>query len=205
MPVRQEFRYEKGQNVNYESLVVDEAKEVDGIWVPMKVTLRSGTSAVPGVVSLFVYVVKQFEFGGVTDDDFKLAFPPGTEVVDRVAKIAYRVLENGNVEMLPLLDSDTGRVLSAANPLSVDEAAREQGVLAAVAEGPARANTLKETGAAPSGLATATPQRRAGPGVWIAAVLGMCAIATGIGIFARGRRSAAQDPARVVAAGGRRV
>ena len=120
MPVRADIRYEKDGNFNSESSVVEKAIQVDGFWVPKKVFRRTGTSVSDGQGEN-TYEVSVFSRNTVTDDDFKIEFPPGTEVVDTIAKVAYRVLPGGGIKMLPLVDSDTGELIRPIDT-PIDEA-----------------------------------------------------------------------------------
>ncbi len=119
LPIRAEILYKVDKNYNSDSSVVEEAIQVDGFWVPKKVFRRTGTSAGDGQGEN-TYQISTFTRNTVTDKDLEIDFPPGTEVVDTIAKTAYRVLPNGSHEMLPLFDSETGKVIEPIKPIIDD-------------------------------------------------------------------------------------
>ena len=86
-------------------------EKMDGLWVPMKVVFRSRASEDKTFWTEKVYDVTDFARRTVTDQDLEVSHPPGTEVVDTTIGIAYRVLPGGRAEMLPYLDSRTGKTL----------------------------------------------------------------------------------------------
>lgn len=104
MPIRAEILYKVDENYNSDSSVVEEAIQVDDFWVPKKVFRRTGTSAGDGQGEI-TYEISTFTRNTVTDEDFEISFPPGTEVVDTVENVSYRVLPSGAVEMLPLANT----------------------------------------------------------------------------------------------------
>ncbi|MBN2584410.1 MAG: hypothetical protein JXL80_15220 [Planctomycetes bacterium] len=110
MPVLVEFEARQGNNRDYETTQVTHAKSVDGFWVPMSAICSSGTTSSAEQTEI-VYEVSEFVRGAVKDEDLKIAFPPGTEVVDAIRKLAYRVLPDGRCNMLPFADAETGEVL----------------------------------------------------------------------------------------------
>jgi len=119
MPVRAEILYKQGENYNSDSMMVDEALEVDGFWVPKKVLRTTGTSVSDGQ-GKYVYEVSEFTRNTVTDEDFEIEFPPGTKVVDTIANFAYRVLPGGAAEPLPLYDPVSGEVINPAVAITPD-------------------------------------------------------------------------------------
>lgn len=120
MPVK--YKYWDGGNSELQT--VTESEQIDGVWVPMKVVRRTGSTAVPGKETEMVYQVKKFSIGTVEDADLEVKFPPGTEVVDNIAKVAYRVNDQGPPEMIPLVDPQTGQVIDP-RPRSMNEALEE--------------------------------------------------------------------------------
>ena len=125
MPVRAEYMYKHPNgDYNSESTVVKDAKSVDRFWVPVHVVRRTGTSAYPEAQTECVYDVNSFTRNTVTDDDFKIEFPSGTEVVDAIANVAYRVLPGGQAELLPLADAKTGKMIIPSDT-TIDDALKE--------------------------------------------------------------------------------
>ena len=126
MPIRldcvNEQMSESGRSYSNETTRVMEAKQIDGVWIPTSVVRRSGTSVSEWETEI-AYEITKFERGTVADKDLEVSFPPGTEVVDLVARIAYRVLPNGGHEMLPLYDADAGEIIDP-RPTSVNEAVK---------------------------------------------------------------------------------
>lgn len=64
-----------------------EEKEIDGVWFPMKVRREAKLYGKNGAI--FDMVTTSVKIGAVTDEDLKVVFPPGSEVTDRINKIAY--------------------------------------------------------------------------------------------------------------------
>jgi len=121
MPVRAEVWYRKDDNYNSDVMSVTEAMEVDGFWVPRKVLRTTGTSISDGQ-GKNTYEISSFTRNTVTDDDLKIEFPPGTEVVDSVKMIAYRILADGRFETLRLYNPATGEV---SNPYPPERASKD--------------------------------------------------------------------------------
>lgn len=113
---RHEYVYQKGRNFNRFVTVVNETRQVDGLWVPAKVTQRASTSAVPDQSS-DVYTLKTLRTGKVAPDDVRLVLPAGTQVVDRVENRAYEVTEDGGQRARPLYDAKTGKVSITPPPV----------------------------------------------------------------------------------------
>lgn len=144
----------------FEDHEVVEAKKVDGLWVPTKVVARSGFMATSQHVTEVVCQVTAFTRNTVTDKDVTVEFPPGTEVVDFVRRIAYRVTKAGTIELMPLYDTQTGKMLDPRDrPLEAALADAEQFRLAATM--PARPAPATHPHAAKS--LSFTP---VGPGGW---------------------------------------
>ena len=122
MPVSAEIRYQKGASYNSAAWTVEEAIEVDGFWVPKKVIQIGGTSVADEETKV-VYEISKFTRNTVTDKDFEINYPPGTEVVDKIANSVYRVLPAGGYEPLPFYDSATGEVIDRR--ISIDQAPSE--------------------------------------------------------------------------------
>jgi hypothetical protein len=87
---------------------VEEAKLVDGVWVPIRVLCNVENTG-DDWRSEDLYEVSSFKLNCVKDEDVKVVFPIGCEVVDRVLKVAWKVTPNG-IEMLPVGDPRTGEV-----------------------------------------------------------------------------------------------
>ena len=81
------------------------------LWIPAKASGRISVSGIDNETELAIEV-SSFSRNTVTDEDLDLDFPPGTEVVDLVARIAYRVLPGGGTEMLRLVDAATGELIA---------------------------------------------------------------------------------------------
>ncbi len=125
MPVRAEVLYKYGDNYNSDSSLVQEAIQVDGLWVPKTVFRVTGTSASEEQTEN-TYQITAFARNMVSEEDFRIDFPPGTEVVDRIAGVAYKVLPNGGIELLPLAD-ESGKILVRDNstPVVADNSTAE--------------------------------------------------------------------------------
>jgi hypothetical protein len=111
MPCRREYQYvAHGTRSNHEFTEVKDARQIDGFWVPMKTFRRTGTIAARSETEL-TYTVDEFKLGAVTAKQVRVDLPVGTEVLDTIKKKAYRVLHNGETELLPLYDEATGTLL----------------------------------------------------------------------------------------------
>lgn len=120
VPVRGEYRRERrGKFVGRASHNVTEAKEIDGFWVPTKVVQRTA-NVVSEHETQWLYEVSDFERGTVTDEDFEITFPPGTEVIDSIVNLAYQLLPGGGVKMLPLADAQTGEMINPPDTSAED-------------------------------------------------------------------------------------
>jgi hypothetical protein len=116
---RHEYAYERGRNFNRFATVVNEVRQVDGLWVPAKVTQRASTSAVPDQSS-DVYTLKTLRTGKVAPGDVQLVLPAGTQVVDFVENRAYEITEDGGQRMRPLYNVKTGKVVLTPPPGAAD-------------------------------------------------------------------------------------
>lgn len=111
MPCRREYKYvDHSMLSNYEFTEVKEAKQIDGFWVPMKAFRRSET-VVSRAETELTYAVDEFKLGVVKEEQVRVDLPPGTEVLDTIKKKAYRVLPDGQTELLPLYDEATRTLL----------------------------------------------------------------------------------------------
>jgi hypothetical protein len=113
MPIRYEYLYQLKSSYNSDSMLVQEARQIDGFWIPTKVLRRVGTSASPDHETETIYQVESFSLGATKDEDLVLDFPVGARVVDAVTRKAFRVLSNGESEPMPYLDGATGEIVSA--------------------------------------------------------------------------------------------
>lgn len=111
-----EYTYHDGGN--WERHHVTEARRVDGLSVPMRVTRRSGTDATPGVETEMVYAAISFTRGTASAADFEIKFPPGMPVVDSIRKVAFRLNADGSEQMLPLYDPKIGKVTVNGQPMA---------------------------------------------------------------------------------------
>jgi len=118
---RHEYAYEKGRNFNRFITIVNEVRQVDGIWVPAKVAQRASTSAVPDQSS-DIYTLKTLRTGKLAPADVRLVLPAGTQVVDYAENRAYEVTEDGGQRMRPLYDVKTGKIVLTPPPGQTDHA-----------------------------------------------------------------------------------
>ena len=173
MPVRYERLYKRGEAYNSLSMRVAQARQVDGLWVPTKVVQLAGTSADTNWETETLYEVSEFTRGTVADKDLEVAFPPGTDVVDMIRRVHYRVLPNGSMEFLPLYDSDTGKVIDPSITSVEDAVNNALADNKAAATRPTMPNVPRPSGAirsAPGSPAeTGHPSKWFWPGVLIAA------------------------------------
>ena len=79
---------------------VEEARQVEGLWVPWKVVRRMRVGESPDRESRMEYEVSEFEIGKTSDEDLTIDFPPGTTVNDSVRNVIYRVGEDGQEQVI---------------------------------------------------------------------------------------------------------
>jgi hypothetical protein len=80
-----------------ERIVMDEPRDFDGFWMPMRIEERIRSSTLgPEICSVRLTSVKQIVFGRVKEADLEVKFPPDTEVADTVKNVFYRTDANGN-------------------------------------------------------------------------------------------------------------
>jgi hypothetical protein len=120
MPVRYEGRfisYEQRPNQidwgaqyrgGWESHWVEKAESVSGVWIPKQIMVRTGNGAWTKF-SEMKFDVKEFSVGGVREEDLKLEFPVGCEVVDSARGIAFAITPNGR-EPKRLYDPASGTI-----------------------------------------------------------------------------------------------
>jgi len=110
MPTRYELNHADQTTVYARTEIsVDEAKQVDGLWVPFKVS-RVTTKGTGPIGGKFSYEVLAFNRGPVNDSDVDIQFPPGLTVTDTVKQKAYRVDKDGKLEEVEYYDLATGEV-----------------------------------------------------------------------------------------------
>jgi hypothetical protein len=120
MAVRKEYLYESPDKKAYnkEFTEVLEAKEIGGVWVPIKALRRSGSS-VSRKETEILYEVTTFEVGTVKLEDVEIVFPPGTTVVNAIEKICYTIQSDGTQKPLGLYDPTTGTVKQPVSEAAV--------------------------------------------------------------------------------------
>ena len=201
MPVRAEVRYEHGEVYDFDVSTVEEALEVDGLWVPTRVVQRTGYS-LDERQNECIFEVSTFSRNTVTDADFEIEFPPGTEVINRVAKRAYRVLEGGGVEMMPLFDSDTRETIQPAD-MSIEGALEdlemnlEASARVASSDGNEGAESQVSSGDQPLQAMTepVDSTRRWGPGVITAGIGGILLCIGAVWLLTRRTKAEAEGQA----------
>lgn len=92
-----------------ERIMMDEAKDFGGIWMPMRLEERvRASSGSPDTCSIYLTKVKQIAFGGVKKEDLEFKFPPDTQVADTIKNVFYHTGSDGE---------STGPI----NPLGIPE------------------------------------------------------------------------------------
>lgn len=101
LPVRMvRFRYDSTIREQYD---ISEYTNVEGVWLPVKgirqgyTRGKDGQNVLGNTLTMEVDVSSIKINRGIPDDRFKLTFPQGTQVVDRIAGVAYIVGE-GSME-----------------------------------------------------------------------------------------------------------
>ena len=89
-------------------LEVLETKQIQNIWIPTLVSSKTPRVDEDSDYQEDTLEVKEFEIGKVTPDDFKLTFPPGTDVIDTVNLVHYAVRPDGAFELKRFLNENTG-------------------------------------------------------------------------------------------------
>ncbi|MEQ9586635.1 MAG: hypothetical protein RJS97_01480 [Parvibaculaceae bacterium] len=97
MPVRGEARWEN-DGWRSEEFSVDEAQQIDGLWLPTTITEIIGSSSfgktMPNAVNVIETTTQNIKMGAVTEADVRVVFPKGTEVVDAIEGVAYTIGES---------------------------------------------------------------------------------------------------------------
>lgn len=185
MPVHYDYRDGTGKYYNRESLTVADAKQVEGLWVPVRVVLVSGTST-DEEETVNTFEVKEFTRRNVTEKECEVVFPPGTVVVDLVGRICYKILPSGAKEMRPWLDPATGKILDPGIT-SVAEVA--------IAKYPSTSPAAQTATSAPVKPAvvvempTKTPKADRTIWPWVVVASGAVLILAGITVFCAKRRT----------------
>jgi hypothetical protein len=105
LPVRIEidWRYEFTSGAGAKSLLwreeritMDEPKNFDGFWMPMRIEEWIRTEHGPNEYGIFLTTVKQVIFGNVKEADLPFTFPPDTEVADTLKNVWYRTGPDGD-------------------------------------------------------------------------------------------------------------
>lgn len=126
LPVRYEFHdgVDKNPDHNWERLILDEAKQFGQVWVPMKVTLETGTLSIPGMTQR-KYEVQEFGLDKPVPDQLLVTFPTGITINDSVRNQIYEVQKDGTKKFLPFYDSDTGKTIEAEAQAEAEAAATQ--------------------------------------------------------------------------------
>jgi hypothetical protein len=111
LPIAAYYEHEAGGS----EIHVEESREVDGLWVPVKVTRRTIIYSDRTTEGYYDYIATKFDRQRPSDDDMAVIFPPGLEVVDSIKRISYRVGKDGGTSPTPLYDSDRGVITENGN------------------------------------------------------------------------------------------
>lgn len=100
-----EREYTYGKAHNYYKETSSHINLHAGIWVPEQVDVIAQTAAVPSSETHVIYELESFKGGPITEKEIEVAFPPGTEVLDKINHVAYTTTASGGYSLLPLADS----------------------------------------------------------------------------------------------------
>jgi hypothetical protein len=107
------------------SMEVTGSKQVEGLWVPTKVTQVDTTSVAPNDSSEHRFEVTEFSREKSDAKDMEVVFPQGTHVVDNIKGTAFRVLKDGKTEAIPFYDGQAGRIIGPTrNPATTTTSPR---------------------------------------------------------------------------------
>lgn len=111
MPSTTEYQYvHLGKRANYERTDVTNAAQVGGLWFPFKAVRHSGTAILPEETKID-YAVSDVVVGREADETMSVKWPAGTQVVDMIEKVAYRVREDGGRDFIPIYDEKSRTVV----------------------------------------------------------------------------------------------
>lgn len=94
---------------------VEKQMNCDGLWMPSEATY---VSSFMGVINTYKCVLKQATLTPPNDNQMRVEFPPGTEVMDSIAMQNYVILKDGKREYRSFYDVNTGRIIAPATPSS---------------------------------------------------------------------------------------
>jgi hypothetical protein len=144
---------------------VMEAKEVrPDLWVPTRTIQVSEAPRNPDPLVQEEFIVTRLSMDALSPETFEVDFPPGTEVIDWINQVCYRILEDGRVVPRPFLPAANAPVTES--PQAIVKLSLEQN--------PPYDGFVFRGFATQSELATASPGRPASIGslVW-PALLGL--------------------------------
>jgi len=187
LPVRFDHRYAQKQEPDFDSYSqswenhhVTEARQVDGLWVPWRIVVRSGMGG-KTVASEWTYLVTHFTRGTVREADLEVVYPPGTRVVDTIRLEGYVVQADGDREYFPIYDAVRGKIL---HPPGQEPPMPPTPHLPALPEALARAP-------APTAVAAPPAAAHPSPGRWVLIAGGIVVGAVGCWLIYRSARARA--------------
>ena len=119
MLVYSEVVHGSGDGASGDYVRVQEARNIDGVWVPVSGLEASYNRGHLGLETRTYFEVKEIKIGEVRPEDLIVEFPPGTEVIDQTLGIAYRIEDGDEVTSLPLYSAATGQVSGGGSPVDV--------------------------------------------------------------------------------------
>jgi hypothetical protein len=120
VPQRLEWQYEMGQTHAYSTTEVTEFARQGDVWFPRRCLAKDGNRITPvqDIETQCLYEIKDLTFAKPAADALTVAFPPGTGIVDKLSKRAYRIRVDGRTEETPYLDSATGQLFLRGRPMN---------------------------------------------------------------------------------------
>jgi thiol-disulfide isomerase/thioredoxin len=113
LPTRFQHIYSTGRFSHGASQRVTQANQIDGLWVPMTVLVTVRHVSDPSTDQERIYTVSKFTLGDVKDDDLKVDFGPGAQVVDATTHVAYHLDADRKPTAQPLADVKTAKAYTA--------------------------------------------------------------------------------------------
>jgi hypothetical protein len=127
LPVRYEYRggirdWEDKNPANWWWVALDEAKQFGDAWVPMKLTLQSGTR---DNMTREVYEAQQFSLEKPAPQDLTFEIPLGIRIVDGIRHQAYEIQKDGSKKFFDVVNNDTGKLVTAKEQAAAEAAATQ--------------------------------------------------------------------------------
>jgi thiol-disulfide isomerase/thioredoxin len=113
LPTRYSSVYRTGKFEHGGQIVATQAQQVAGFWVPQRVVFTVKHATEPGQEQERIYTTSHFALGDVKENDLKVDFGRGAEVVDVTTHTAYHLDADKKPTAQPLADVKTAKAYTA--------------------------------------------------------------------------------------------